>query len=95
MSFLASFASRVTTGLLSTPSVLAASFASKVKHKTRSAAAKRFGVTSSGLFTRAKAGRRHLAQTKNRERMRRLGKVVTSGKDQGQHQALRRMMPHK
>jgi large subunit ribosomal protein L35 len=44
------------------------------RRKTKKAAAKRFKVTASGKILRSKAGRRHLAASKNRKRKRQLGK---------------------
>ena len=46
------------------------------KLKTKKAAAKRFKVTGTGKILFGKPGRRHLASSKNRKRMRRLGKVA-------------------
>ena len=42
--------------------------------KTKKAVSKRFKITASGKVLRSRAGRRHLAQTKNAKRLRRLGK---------------------
>ncbi|MDH4227945.1 MAG: 50S ribosomal protein L35 [Deltaproteobacteria bacterium] len=42
------------------------------KMKTNSGAAKRFKVTGSGKIKRAKSGTRHLLNSKNRNRKRRL-----------------------
>ncbi|HXE42349.1 MAG TPA: 50S ribosomal protein L35 [Candidatus Baltobacteraceae bacterium] len=42
--------------------------------KTKKSVAKRFKITGSGKVLRSRAGRRHLAQTKNAKRLRRLGK---------------------
>jgi large subunit ribosomal protein L35 len=42
--------------------------------KTRKSVAKRFKITGTGKVMRSHAGRRHLAQTKNAKRRRRLGK---------------------
>jgi len=42
--------------------------------KTKKAVAKRFKITATGKAMRSRAGRRHLAQTKNAKRLRRLGK---------------------
>ena len=42
--------------------------------KTRKSVAKRFKITGTGKVMRSHAGRRHLAQTKNAKRLRRLGK---------------------
>jgi large subunit ribosomal protein L35 len=42
--------------------------------KTKKSAAKRFKITATGKVLRPRAGRRHLAQTKNAHRLRRLGK---------------------
>jgi large subunit ribosomal protein L35 len=44
--------------------------------KTRKAVAKRFKITATGKALRSRAGRRHLAQTKNSHRLRRLGKMA-------------------
>ena len=44
--------------------------------KTKKSAAKRFKITASGKVLRPRAGRRHLAQTKNAKRLRRLGKTA-------------------
>ncbi|MBX7157847.1 MAG: 50S ribosomal protein L35 [Verrucomicrobiae bacterium] len=44
------------------------------RRKTKKAAAKRFKVTATGKILRSKAGRRHLAASKNRKRKRLLGK---------------------
>lgn len=44
--------------------------------KTRKAVAKRFKLTATGKALRFRAGRRHLAQTKNAHRLRRLGKAA-------------------
>jgi large subunit ribosomal protein L35 len=45
--------------------------------KTKKSAAKRFKITATGKVMRFRAGRRHLAQTKNAKRLRRLGKATT------------------
>jgi len=42
--------------------------------KTKKSAAKRFKITAGGKVMFSHAGRRHLAQTKNAKRLRRLGK---------------------
>jgi large subunit ribosomal protein L35 len=42
--------------------------------KTKKSVAKRFKITATGKAMRSRAGRRHLAQTKNAKRLRRLGK---------------------
>jgi len=42
--------------------------------KTNKAVSKRFKITATGKVLRPRAGRRHLAQTKNAHRLRRLGK---------------------
>lgn len=42
--------------------------------KTRKSVAKRFKITATGKVLASKSGRRHLAASKNRKRMRRLGK---------------------
>ena len=39
--------------------------------------AKRFKITATGKALRFRAGRRHLAQSKNAHRLRRLGKATT------------------
>ena len=44
--------------------------------KTKKSASKRFKITATGMVLRFRAGRRHLAQTKNAKRRRRLGKVA-------------------
>ena len=44
--------------------------------KTKKAASKRFKITATGKVLRSRAGRRHLAQTKNAKRRRRLGKAA-------------------
>jgi large subunit ribosomal protein L35 len=44
--------------------------------KTRKSVAKRFKITATGKVLRHRAGRRHLAQTKNAKRLRRLGKAA-------------------
>ena len=44
--------------------------------KTRKSVAKRFKITATGKVLRSRAGRRHLAQTKNAKRLRRLGKIA-------------------
>ena len=43
--------------------------------KTKKSVAKRFKLTATGKVLRHRAGRRHLAQTKNSHRLRRLGKA--------------------
>ena len=45
--------------------------------KTKKAVSKRFKLTATGKALRHRAGRRHLAQTKNAKRLRRLGKAAT------------------
>ncbi|NDC80272.1 MAG: 50S ribosomal protein L35 [Verrucomicrobia bacterium] len=45
------------------------------RRKTKKSVAKRFKVTGGGKVLFFKPGRRHLAGSKNRKRMRRLGKV--------------------
>ena len=42
--------------------------------KTKKSVTKRFKITATGKVLRFRAGRRHLAQTKNAKRLRRLGK---------------------
>ena len=44
--------------------------------KTNKAVSKRFKITATGKVMRSRAGRRHLAQTKNAKRLRSLGKSV-------------------
>jgi len=44
--------------------------------KTNKAVSKRFKITATGKVLRSRAGRRHLAQTKNAKRLRRLGKAA-------------------
>ncbi len=44
--------------------------------KTNKSAAKRFKITATGKVLRPRAGRRHLAQSKNAKRLRRLGKTA-------------------
>jgi large subunit ribosomal protein L35 len=44
--------------------------------KTKKSVAKRFKLTATGKVMRPRAGRRHLAQTKNSHRLRRLGKTA-------------------
>ncbi len=48
--------------------------------KTKKSVAKRFKITATGKVLRSRAGRRHLAQTKNAKRLRRLGKRVVVDK---------------
>jgi large subunit ribosomal protein L35 len=43
--------------------------------KTKKAVAKRFKITKTGKIMTSRAGRRHLASSKNRKRMRSLGKI--------------------
>ena len=50
--------------------------------KTRKSVAKRFKITAGGKVLRSSAGRRHLAQSKNPKRRRRLrGAVVVDSTD--------------
>lgn len=51
----------------------------KVSNKTRKSMAKRFKITAKGKVKIARAGRRHLAKSKNRKRMRKLasGKILS------------------
>lgn len=44
------------------------------KQKTNKSLAKRIKVTGTGKLVRMKAGRRHLMSSKNRKRLRQLGK---------------------
>jgi large subunit ribosomal protein L35 len=48
--------------------------------KTKKSASKRFKITATGKVLRFRAGRRHLAQSKNAKRRRRLGKVAVVDK---------------
>jgi len=48
--------------------------------KTKKSVAKRFKITGTGKVMRSRAGRRHLAQTKNSKRLRSLGKSVVVDK---------------
>lgn len=48
--------------------------------KTKKAASKRFKITATGKAIRFPAGRRHLAQSKNAKRRRRLGKAAVVDK---------------
>jgi len=48
--------------------------------KTKKSVAKRFKITGTGKVMRSRAGRRHLAQTKNAKRLRSLGKSVVVDK---------------
>jgi len=48
--------------------------------KTKKAASKRFKITATGKVLRHRAGRRHLAQSKNAKRRRRLGKAAVVDK---------------
>jgi len=45
--------------------------------KTKKSVAKRFKITATGKAMRSRAGRRHLAQSKNAKRLRRLGKTAS------------------
>lgn len=45
--------------------------------KTKKSVTKRFKITATGKVLRHRAGRRHLAQSKNAKRLRRLGKTAT------------------
>jgi large subunit ribosomal protein L35 len=44
--------------------------------KTKKSVTKRFKITATGKVLRPRAGRRHLAQSKNAKRLRRLGKTA-------------------
>lgn len=44
--------------------------------KNRKSVTKRFKITATGKVLRSRAGRRHLAQSKNAKRLRRLGKAT-------------------
>jgi large subunit ribosomal protein L35 len=48
--------------------------------KTKKAIAKRFKITAGGKVLRRRAGKRHLAHSKNAKRMRSLGRVVVVDK---------------
>ena len=48
--------------------------------KTKKSVAKRFKITGTGKAVRYPAGRRHLAQSKNAKRRRRLGKAAVVDK---------------
>lgn len=48
--------------------------------KTNKSVAKRFKITATGKVKRFRAGRRHLAQSKNAKRLRSLGKAVVVDK---------------
>jgi len=50
------------------------------RRKTKNSAAQRFKLTGSGKILLGKPGRRHLASSKNRKRMRRLGKIAVLDK---------------
>lgn len=62
------------------------------KIKTRRSAAKRFHVTASGLFKRAKQNRRHILTKKNAKRRMHLRKDVIV--DVSNHSAVSRMLPY-
>ena len=62
------------------------------KMKTNRAAAKRFKVTGTGKFMRARANKSHILTKKNRDRKRRLRQgTVVNAINVG---ALRRMLPY-
>ncbi len=48
--------------------------------KTKKSATKRFKITATGKVLRHRAGRRHLAQSKNAKRRRHLGKAAVVDK---------------
>jgi large subunit ribosomal protein L35 len=48
--------------------------------KTKKSVTKRFKITATGKVLRPRAGRRHLAQSKNAKRLRRLGKTAVVDK---------------
>jgi len=50
------------------------------RRKTKKAVAKRFKITGTGKVLASSAGRRHLASSKNRKRMRHLAKRMVLGK---------------
>ncbi|MGL4185626.1 MAG: 50S ribosomal protein L35 [Thiotrichaceae bacterium] len=62
------------------------------KMKTKRAAAKRFGVTGTGKFTRRKQNLRHILTKKNAKRKMNLGQGALV--DKSNEKACRRMMPY-
>lgn len=62
------------------------------KMKTRRSAAKRFSVTGTGLFKRAKQNRRHILTKKNAKRKMHLRKDVIV--DSSNHSSVKRMLPY-
>ncbi|MDE7468721.1 MAG: 50S ribosomal protein L35 [Desulfovibrionaceae bacterium] len=62
------------------------------KMKTRRCAAKRFHITGTGLFKRAKQNRRHILTKKNAKRKMHLRKDCIV--DMSNHTAVRRMLPY-
>lgn len=58
------------------------------RSKTKKAVAKRFKITASGKILASNAGRRHLASSKNRKRMRHLAKrKLVDGTDEARVKA--------
>jgi large subunit ribosomal protein L35 len=64
----------------------------KRKLKTHRGAAKRFKVTSTGKFMRARAWKRHFTGTKRAKRMRHLRKSLVVNPADAEH--VRRMLPY-
>ena len=62
------------------------------KLKTNRSAAKRFGKTGSGKFTRRRQNLRHILTKKNAKRKRRLGQGTIV--DSANEKALRRLLPY-
>ena len=62
------------------------------KMKTNRSAAKRFGKTGSGKFTRRRQNLRHILTKKNAKRTRRLGQGTLV--DKANEKAVRRLMPY-
>ena len=62
------------------------------KMKTNRSAAKRFGKTGSGKFTRRRQNLRHILTKKNAKRTRRLGQGALV--DSANEKAVRRLLPY-
>ena len=62
------------------------------KMKTNRSAAKRFGKTGSGKFTRRRQTLRHILTKKNAKRTRRLGQGTLV--DSANEKAVRRLLPY-
>jgi large subunit ribosomal protein L35 len=62
------------------------------KMKTNRSAAKRFGKTGSGKFTRRRQNLRHILTKKNAKRTRRLGQGTLV--DKANEKAVRRLLPY-